>query len=134
MPAVELPMADGQPYQLLPGSSAVLLNFWATWCLPCRLEMKALDRACTALGPRGLRVIGISVDADAFLVREFMLGEGLKFPVLLDPEGAMARSRFRVQVYPTTFLIDSAGRIAEIWLGERDWDAPDIRKRLERVL
>jgi len=134
MPAVELPALDGQPYALLPGNGPFLLNFWATWCLPCRLEMKSLDRAHDALGPRGLKVIGISVDSDIFLVREFLLRERIKFPILLDRESEMASRRFMVTAYPSTFLVDAVGRISEIWLGGRDWDLPEIRASLESVL
>lgn len=134
MPALALPMLNGQDYPLAPTAGPFLLNFWATWCLPCRAEMAALERAHRTLGMRGLRIVGISVDSDAYLVDEYVLKERLTFPIVLDAGGAVARSRFLVTAYPTSFLVDAAGRLVDVWVGEKDWDSLAIREKLERVL
>ena len=134
LPGVELPGLDGQPYLIFPGSGPFLLNFWATWCAPCRAEMAALDRLYKALQPRGLKVIGISVDTDIFLVQEYLLKEALSFPILLDAGGSIARSRFQVPAYPATYLVDPAGRVAGSWLGEQDWKRAEIRQQIAQVL
>jgi len=134
MPLAELPTLDGKSARLEPGAAPFLVNFWATWCLPCRQEMQSLERVHVALGARGLRVVGISIDTDEFLVHEYVLHERLTFPILLDRGPLPARRDFMVRAYPSSFLVDRAGRVAEIWVGSRDWDDPALRQRLERVL
>lgn len=134
LPTVRLPGSNNAIQTLEAGSGPFLLNFWATWCPPCRAEMAALDRVFQALAPRGLGVYGISVDEDLFLAREFALKEKLSLPLLFDRGGEAARDVFRIAAYPTTLLVDKHGVIAEVWIGERDWDAVPIRARLEQLL
>jgi thiol-disulfide isomerase/thioredoxin len=134
LPSAELLALDGQPFMVFPNSGPFLLNFWATWCPPCRAEMAALDRLYQHFSPHGLKVIGIAVDSDVFLVREYVLKEGTAFPILLDVGGVSAQKRFRVPAYPASYLVDRSGQIAESWLGEKDWDAEAIRQKIGRVL
>lgn len=134
LPSAELLALDGQPFMIFPSSGPFLLNFWATWCPPCRAEMAALDRLYLQYSPRGLKLIGIAVDTDVFLVREYVLKEGLSFPILLDVGGVSAQKRFRVPAYPASYLVDQSGQVAESWLGEKDWDAEELRQRIGRVL
>ena len=134
LPGAELLALDGRSYSLFPNNGPFLLNFWATWCLPCRAEMGALDRLHRSFSPRGLKVIGIAVDTDVFLVREYVLKEGLSLPILLDPDGILAQKGFRIPAYPASYLADQAGLIAESWLGQIDWDSVTIRQRIGRVL
>jgi len=134
LPGADLLVLDGQPYRLFPDKGPFLLNFWATWCLPCRAEMAALNRLHHSLSPRGLKVLGIAVDTDVFLVREYVLKEGLSLPILLDVGGVLAQQRFRVPAYPASYLVDRAGLIAESWLGTIDWDSANIRQRISQVL
>ncbi|MBS1157728.1 MAG: Peroxiredoxin [Proteobacteria bacterium] len=133
LPAIALRSLDGRSMSFSPSGGPYLLNFWATWCPPCRAEMAALDRVHRALAGRGLKVLGISVDTDRYLVDEYLRRARLSFPMALDVGGAMAR-RLQVTAYPTTVLVDAAGWVANLWLGEKDWDAPAIRAILERQL
>jgi len=134
MPGFGLPTARAGEHAVRAGTGPFLLNFWATWCPPCRAEMAALDRVHRGLAARGLAVLGISVDEDVFLVEEFALQEKLTLPLLLDRGGALARSAFRVAGYPSSFLVDRRGVIVAVWVGERDWDSAPIRARLEQLL
>lgn len=134
MPGIQLPGSQHETYAIAAGSGPLLLNFWATWCPPCRAEMAALDRIHRVLAAKGLGVHCISVDEDVFLVQEFALKEKLSLPLLFDRGGEVARKVFRVAAYPTSFLVDKRGFIVEIWMGERDWDSGPVRARLEQLL
>jgi peroxiredoxin len=103
---------DGRQYRLkaLRGHPA-LLDFWATWCMPCRSEMPRLD----ALARKGLTVLAIT-DEDEQLVRKFAAANHYSFPVLLDPQGEVFKI-YGVVPRPTNILIDSAGKIMDRWIG-----------------
>lgn len=90
----------------------VLLNVWATWCLPCREEIPALQRLHERFGPEGLRIVGVSVDApgEQGNVQEFASSFGVTYDIWLDPAEHVV-SAFRVIGVPNTFLIDRAGVI-----------------------
>lgn len=114
----------------------VLINFWATWCPPCRGEMAELNTLHHRLAPQGIRLLGISIDQDSNLVREYLLRERLDFPVAIDPEQAWSGPALRYPGLPTTYLIDAQGRIRHAWVGPRRWADPemeaDITARLAR--
>lgn len=121
----------------------VLLNFWATWCAPCRWEMPALERVHRELGPQGLAVLAVNVDAapgtlDGFGypggdVGAFVRELGLDFTILLDPSAQVLR-RYRINGLPTTFLIDREGRVVEKMVGPAEWDQPPHSTRIRRLL
>jgi peroxiredoxin len=100
----------------------LLLNFWATWCAPCRAEMASLENIHREFKPSGLSLIGISVDEDLNLVREFLLQEGIGFDVLSDPKSLVSASVFGVSALPLTLLIGRSGVVQRVELGERQWD------------
>jgi cytochrome c biogenesis protein CcmG, thiol:disulfide interchange protein DsbE len=102
----------------------VLVNFWATWCPPCVEEMPSLERLHRALGPEGLVVIGISVDADDNAVRDFVARAGVSFPMLRDP-GAHTAAAYRTTGYPETFVIGRDGRLLRTFVGPAEWDTPE---------
>lgn len=134
MPGFRLPTSRKSEHATPVGTGPFLLNFWATWCPPCRAEMAALDRVHRDLAAKGLVVLGISVDEDVFLVQEFALKEKLTLPLLFDRGGEVARKAFRVAAYPSSFLVDKRGVVVEVWVGERDWDSAPIRARLGQLL
>jgi cytochrome c biogenesis protein CcmG, thiol:disulfide interchange protein DsbE len=111
----------------------VLLNFWATWCAPCRDEMPALARLGVELGDRGLAVLAVNHQEAPDVVAAFARELGVTVPVLLDSAGDVAE-RYRVQALPTTYLIGRDGTLAGVVLGYRRWDAPDARAYLEELL
>jgi peroxiredoxin len=103
----------------------LFLNFWATWCPPCREEMaglKVLDRHLRSIAGT---VIAISVDEDVNLVREFVLKAGIEFPVLLDKGRRFTEARLRMRSYPTSILLRPEGDVRMIVVGARDWGAQE---------
>ena len=117
---------------------AVFLNFWATWCPPCREEMPTMERAYHDYKPRGLEILAVSLDAGseaavAPKVREFMSTLKLTFHALLDPQGDAIRA-YRLRGLPVSFLIDRTGVIRAAEIGFRDWGSPESRRKLEEIL
>jgi peroxiredoxin len=87
----------------------VLLNFWATWCPPCRKEMPDLETLYRRFGPQGLVILGID-DEEAEKVKPFIAQQGITYPVLLDP-GRRVNTLFEIEGIPKTFVYDRAGKI-----------------------
>ncbi|WP_423225610.1 TlpA disulfide reductase family protein [Candidatus Amarolinea aalborgensis] len=116
-PDFSLSRLDGQSVRLADWhGQPVVLNFWATWCPPCRAEMPALQAAAQAYGDQGVRVLGVNQAEEANQVAGFMQTLGLDFPVLLDRDAAVSQL-YRVRSLPTTFFIDREGVIREIIIG-----------------
>jgi len=135
-PDFTLSNLDGQMVRLsdFRGNKAVLLNFWATWCAPCRLEMPTMDKAYQEYKSRGLEILAVSLDAGSnSVVKNFMQELKLDFPVLLDPDMEVLRL-YRQFSIPATFLIDKQGIVRHRELGYRDWTTPDSRKLIEAIL
>ena len=113
---------------------ALVLNFWATWCPPCRAEMPSLQRLADAFPEGDLAVIGVSVDDDLNLVREFVLQHRIRFPVATQSPASPAVGELGVTAFPTTILVTRERRIAAIITGERDWSSEDTMARIESLL
>ena len=112
----------------------VLLNFWATWCVPCREEMPAMERLSQRFRDRGLVVLAISVDAPGSpAVVPFAKELGLTYPIGLDPKMALAR-QYGVRGLPASFLLDRTGAVVGRALGSRDWDSPAAHGVVEWLL
>ncbi len=94
----------------------VLVNFWATWCGPCRLEMPSIQQQYEALKDKGFTVLAVNLDEPAEDVGRYTSALGLTFPVLLDP-GAKVNDLYRVRGYPTTFFVDRDGMIGREHVG-----------------
>jgi thiol-disulfide isomerase/thioredoxin len=95
----------------------VLLNFWATWCVPCRSEIPALGELNRDLQPRGFAVVGLSTSDTPDLVKEFQKEVRMDYTVALGDEDVAAT--YKVGVLPTTFVIDREGRIRHTIIGEK---------------
>jgi peroxiredoxin len=131
----ELPTTGGEPRRLADhAGQVVLLNFWATWCGPCREELPALQTLHEQLRDEGLVILAVSVDrGDSQPVRRFAERQGVQFDVLHDPE-QRAAARYGVVGYPTTVVIDRNGRIVLSELGAFDWSHPDAVAWLRTLL
>ncbi|HEY8343077.1 MAG TPA: thiol-disulfide oxidoreductase ResA [Calditerricola sp.] len=118
-PDFTLQTVDGKPLTLsdLRGQ-AVVLNFWATWCPPCRREMPALQAAYEAYREKGVVVVGVNFGESRATVRGFLSRHGVTFPVVLDQDQNITTKVYGVKTFPTTVLIDSRGMVQAIHVGE----------------
>jgi peroxiredoxin len=115
------------------GGRLLFLNFWATWCVPCKDEMPSMERLYQRYKSRGLVVLGLSVDRNGPAVAPFVKRLGLTFPIGLDPDMAVA-DRYRVRALPASFLIDRNGNTVAVALGAREWDRKAARDVIEALL
>ncbi|MBL8494887.1 MAG: TlpA family protein disulfide reductase [Rhodocyclaceae bacterium] len=111
----------------------LVVNVWASWCGPCRAEMPSLERL-SRNGAERVRVIGVSTDDDPNLAREFLLRTGVSFPNFQDLDQKLEREVFGAAAIPLTLVVDADGRVLERVLGARDWDSPQSRDLIERLL
>lgn len=133
-PALQLQALDGGRHDLAAyRGKVVLVNFWATWCEPCRDEMPALARLQQRLGAERFVVLAVNVDEPESRIRRFMEQTPLPFAVLLDPE-RRATKAWNVRVLPASFVIDAAGRIRHAAAGELAWDGEAAGRRIEALL
>lgn len=118
-PDFELQTLDGQALRLSEQQGhPVILNLWASWCLPCRTEMPALQRVHEMYADQGLVVLGLNTTYQDRLadVQQFTGDYGVSFPILLDTDGQTSRN-YRLNALPTTFYIRADGSIADLIIG-----------------
>jgi thiol-disulfide isomerase/thioredoxin len=140
LPDVRFVDGDGRNRALADfRGKAVLLNVWATWCVPCRKEMPTLDRLQSALGGAYFQVVALSIDRQGLdVVRKFYGEIGVKhLDMHVDSSGKAARELGTVGL-PTTLLVDRAGREIGRLVGPAEWDTPEmiafIRRRIGQQL
>jgi thiol-disulfide isomerase/thioredoxin len=112
----------------------MLINVWATWCEPCRVEMPSIEKLHREFGPHGLAVVAISVD-DAGAeqrIRDFVQELGLTFEILHDP-GQVTTRNYQIVAYPETFVVARDGTIRRKLIGAADWSS-DANRALMREL
>ncbi|HVZ79104.1 MAG TPA: TlpA disulfide reductase family protein [Gemmatimonadaceae bacterium] len=104
----------------------VIVNVWATWCEPCKVEMPSLEALYRQFAPHGLKVVAISVDetAGADSIRAYARNMGLTFDILHNGSGQIEKA-FQTTGYPETFVIGRDGVIRKKWIGAADWTSPD---------
>ena len=113
----------------------VVVNFWATWCQPCTLEMPTLEALWRAYRARGLVVLAVSVDRGAPrpLLDPYVSRLGLTFPILLDADMAASQA-WRVASLPATFVVRPGGDAVALAFGAREWNSAEMRAALEPLL
>ena len=125
-PDFDLKDPDDRPQRLADyRGKAVILNFWANWCPPCREEMPSMQRAHEAVADDGIAVIAINVGEDADTINQFLADTPVAFPLPMDLDSRVVQS-YPVRGLPTTFVIDPEGRLIYVATGEREWDDPKI--------
>lgn len=125
LPAIRLRDFKGQ---------VVFLNFWATWCPPCREEMPSMERLYRRFKSRGFTILALSIDSRGEeVVAPFVKSLGLTFPVGLDPRTTVA-GEYRMAGLPTSILIDRGGAIVAVAVGPRDWDSAAAHQVIEQLL
>jgi peroxiredoxin len=135
-PAFHLERFSGGRMALADWTGAlVVVNFWATWCTPCTLEMPTLEGLWQQYRERGLVVLGISVDVGAprNVIGPYLSNLGLTFPVLLDPDMRTAQA-WRVTALPATFIVGPQGDLVGMAIGPREWDGTEMRALVESLL
>jgi peroxiredoxin len=112
----------------------VLLHFWATWCMPCRVEMPGLESLWQQYKDEGLVILAVSIDEGSKgRVEKYKQIFELSFPILLDPESEI-NDLYKVSNMPTSFLIDGEGQIVSYVSGTAEWLAPDAVGLVEQLL
>ena len=112
----------------------VLLNFWATWCPPCRAEMPSMQALYQKYREQGLAILAISSDVEGKdRVAPFIEKRGFSFPVLVDPRNVVG-TRVRVGGIPTSYLLDKQGRVVGRDVGARNWNSAKMRRRIDQLL
>jgi len=111
----------------------VYVDFWASWCAPCRRSFPWMDEMQRQFGPDGLVIIAVNVDQDRADARQFLQQYSPSFAVRFDPEGALAE-RFKVAGMPTSFLIDRDGRVSLRHAGFRVADRETLEQQIQTLL
>ncbi|MFT3664948.1 TlpA family protein disulfide reductase [Piscinibacter sp.] len=133
-PALELPDLDGRAWRLAEQRGRVLaLNFWATWCPPCREEMPSLELMAQRHEADGLQVVAVNFKEGAATIRRFMENEAMSLPVLRDADGSAAKA-CGVRLFPSTVFIGRDGRAAFSVIGAADWTGEPARGWLRALL
>jgi len=134
MPALSATDLNGQVWRLADlRGKAVLINFWASWCEPCRAEMPSLQALAQAHGPDLLIVLAVNFKEPAPTVQRFVQQTTLQLPVILDPQGLFAR-QWGITVFPSTVLIGADGRVQSVLRGELDWTSTQATQLLAPLL
>jgi len=121
-PDFSLPARDGGEVRLssLKGQ-VVMINFWATWCGPCRKEMPLLEQLQAKYGPLGFTLLGVNVEPDSAAATAWLKSVPVSFPILFDTRNAVAES-FGVQGMPSSVFVDRAGRVRYVHRGYQPGD------------
>lgn len=131
-PAFHLPDLDGRARGNADYKGrGVLLNFWGSWCPPCREEFPSLERLQAALGGKGFTVLAVA-DSEA-AVTAFLSGRHPAFDVLLDDD-RQAAAAFRAAGVPVTYLLDRGGRLLAGKTGAQHWDGPAMQRLIRATL
>ena len=123
---------DGDSHQLesLQGA-VVIVNFWASWCAPCRAEFPAMNRAWKKLQQKQVKMLAVNVGESETAVSAFVKDYPIHFPVLLDRDGSVGQA-WQVMGMPTTIVLDKQGDPLARMTGIRDWDDPNLLTQIEQ--
>ena len=121
-PDFSLPARDGGEVRLseLRGQ-VVMINFWATWCGPCRQEMPLLQQIHAKYEPLGFTMLGVNVEPDSVAAQNWLKGMPVTFPILFDRKSEVSSS-FGVEAMPSTVLIDREGHVRHVHRGYKPGD------------
>ncbi len=135
LPAPEFTLQgeDGETYRLADyRGQVVVLNFWATWCPPCRYEMPSMEGAWQKVKDQGIMILGINVGEDADTIFEFTGSYPLSFPLPMDRDGTVVTS-YPVMGLPTTYVVSPEGKVTHRAVGSREWDDPQLLDLLRQM-
>jgi len=111
----------------------VLVNFWATWCEPCRAEMPSIDRLRRSLEGRPFEVLAVNLAEPLSRIEKFVDAMPLGFPLLRDRDSTVSKA-WKAKLLPASYLVGRDGRIRYVAYGELDWESDPVRKRVNELL
>jgi len=111
----------------------VLVNFWATWCVPCRDEMPSIERLRATLEGKPFVVLAVNLAEPESRIRKFLEAVPVRFPVLLDRD-TQASKAWQARLLPVTYIVGPDGAIRYRYVGELDWSGPEARKAILGLL
>jgi len=133
-PALDLVDVEGKRHSLADyRGKAVLVNFWATWCGPCREEMPSMEALRSAMKDRPFAVLAVNVGEGARAARGFGETMGLGFPLLLDADTRTTKA-WGARILPASFVVGPDGRIRYSYYGALDWSSAEVRSTLEGLV
>jgi peroxiredoxin len=134
-PGFTLPDLAGRSVSLSAfRGKVVIVNFWATWCGPCRREIPSLERLYQSRKEKGLEILAVSVDrTSSSKVASFVTDHQMSFPVLLNPNGDVGQ-RYWAKAIPSSFVLDKKGVIRWKVQGTMEWDVPQVTSRIDQLL
>ena len=133
-PPLALSDLEGKPHRLEAyRGKVVLVNFWATWCEPCRDEMPSIGKLRDSLQGRPFAVLAVNLGEPESRIRRFAERVPMNFPVLLDRDTAVAKS-WKARILPASYLVGPDGRIRYSVLGEIDWADERVRRTVAGLL
>lgn len=133
-PALELRDLDGGTRSLAEyRGKVVLVNFWASWCEPCRAEMPSIERLRRSMAGRPFEVLAVNVGDSSRVARQFAEKLSIGSTILLDRDGKTTRT-WGAKVLPASFVIGPDGSIRYSYLGELDWSSADVRSSIETLI
>jgi cytochrome c biogenesis protein CcmG, thiol:disulfide interchange protein DsbE len=133
-PAFSIRAVNGQTVTAKDfGGKLLILNFWATWCAPCVQEVPSLDMLQRQLGPKGLVVLGVSVDTDQKAYQAFLARFHVSYLTALDPEQGI-NTKYGTEKFPESYLIDNNGKVVEKIVGEANWSSEQMVQHVQSLL
>lgn len=112
----------------------VLINFWASWCRECIVEMPSLNRLYAQFSGQGLAVLGVTVDRNSEDAGAAAKKAGISFPILLDSRGDLFIKKYAVIGLPSTFVVDRKGVIREIFIGTQDFLEKETKGKISSLV
>ena len=133
-PALALADLAGKEHRLADyRGSVVLVNFWATWCVPCREEMPSIDKLRSSLKGKPFEVLAVNLAEPLSRIEKFAATVPVSFPLLRDADGTVSKA-WKAKLLPASFLIGRDGRIRYVAYGELDWSSDAVRARVAELL
>jgi thiol-disulfide isomerase/thioredoxin len=135
LPVANVPGAAGQPpVPLFDGKArATYIDFWASWCGPCRQSFPWLNRMQAKFGPKGLRIVGVNLDSQPADAQRFLAQLPAQFTLAFDPSAEIAR-RFALKAMPSSVLLGADGKVLAVHAGFREEDTGPLEARIAAAL